>query len=167
MRDTLFTTVLFILLVMCLIAMGSEYHDPLYTWGEDGRFYLISVGFLSWIMNAYLCVVGSFIAFRRWDRFAMSHEHPIVSKVLSFVMAALPFLGFFVSMYFTILFLGMLFYSQVRSKTEKEKQFVKWHKSNALYSFVTLIVFSGSMALLNFYPYLQNTQPEISAEVMQ
>lgn len=167
MRDVVFVIVLFSLFAFCLIAMGSEYHSPLYNFGDDGRFNIGGAVFLIWLMNAYLCVVGSFIAFRRWDRFGLSHEKPIVSNVLSVVMVALPFLGFFVSMYFTMLFLGMLLYSQIRSKTEKEAQSVKWYKSNALYSFVTLLVFGGSVALLNFYPYPQETQQQMEVEAVQ
>ena len=133
--------------------MGSQYHNQMVS-DEIIPHQIILFGafvFL-FLMNLHLCIECVYAAFMRYNRFAISQKHIVLSYLLTWIMIISPFLGTFYSMGYTFLGMALLIYSQLKSKIDNEGN-ISFLKSNAFKNCMKCCLLAVSILLFAFYPY--------------
>jgi hypothetical protein len=87
-------------------------------------------------------------AFARQDRFGLSHNYPLLNRVLSLLLVLSPFLAVFLNVRFVFLLLGLLLFSHLKSKTDDERQ-VDFSKSRAFSNMILIPLFTLALMLMN------------------
>lgn len=116
------------------------------------KLHFVMAELIFWGGTLYICASGTYGAFVRQDRFALSHKHPLLNRSLSLLLLLSPFLAVFFNVRFVYAMLGLLLFSHLRSKTEDEKT-VEFPQSRTFSNMVLLVLFTLALMLMNNNDY--------------
>ena len=105
-----------------------------------------------WAGALYICASGTYGAFARQDRFGLSQNHPLLSRVLSLLLLVSPFLAVLWNVRFVYVLLGLLLFSHMRSKSDEEKNIDFTHSRIASNMFL-IPVFTLAMMMMSWNQY--------------
>lgn len=151
MREVIIVTAIYCALFIVLTSPAGDSAFTL-TGNSSSNLHHLLADLIFWAGAIYICVSSTFGAFARQDRFALSHNHPILNKFLSFYMMASPFLAILIDVRFTYVLLGLLLFSHSRSRTKDEKE-IDLIQSRAFSNMILIVLFTLAMGFMMFHGY--------------
>ncbi len=151
MKDVLVAAIIYTILFVILTTPVNNSIGGLSVEAVEKLHYLASE-IVFWAATFYICASATYGAFARQDRFSLSQNHPILNRVFSLILIISPFLAVFWNVRFVFLFLGLLLFSHLRSKTAEEKQ-IEFSKSRALSNMILLPLFTVALMLMTINGY--------------
>lgn len=151
MRDVAITTFIFIILFIVLTTPVATPMGGMSVETLQGLHRLLSE-LIFWAATLYLCATGTYGALMRQDRFGLSRNHPVLNRILSWILLVSPFLAVFINVRFVFIMLGLLLYSHLRSRTDEERT-VQIGQSRALSNLLLLPLFTLAMMLMSMNGY--------------
>lgn len=151
MRDVIIATVVYCFL---FVLLTLDVSGPMASLSAETvqKLHRLASELVFWAATFYICASGTYGAFARQDRFAMSREHPVLNRLLSLLMLVSPFLTVFVDVRFMYIMLGLLLLSHVRSRTETERQ-IAFSQSRAFSNILLIMLFTLALMLMNNNDY--------------
>jgi len=169
MKDVLIAAIIYTILFVILTTPVTDPIGDLSVASLQKLHYLVSE-IVFWIATFYICASATYGAFARQDRFCLSQMHPHLNRIFNLILIVSPFLAVFWNVRFVFLFLGLLLFSHLRSKTDEEKK-IDFSKSRALSNMVLLPLFTVALMLMTINGYyvtsvlnLGSTNTEIVSE---
>jgi hypothetical protein len=151
MKDVLVAAIIYTILFVILTTPVSNSIGGLSVEALEKLHYLASE-IVFWVATFYICASATYGAFARQDRFGLSQNHPLLNRIFSLILIISPFLAVFWNVRFVFLFLGLLLFSHLRSKTVEEKH-IEFSKSRALSNMILLPMFTVALMLMTINGY--------------
>lgn len=162
MRDVLIATLLYSVL---FVVLTTPVIYPIGGWSVETlqKLHRLVSEVVFWAATFYICASATYGAFARQDRFGLSHNYPLLNRILSLLLVASPFLAVFLNVRFVFLLLGLLLFSHLKSKTDDERQ-VDFSKSRAFSNMILIPLFTLALMLMNNNGYYVTSILEFNSQ---
>jgi hypothetical protein len=146
MRDVYIVSAIYCIL---FVVLTSSANQPTFgfTAEQYGFVHHLLADILFWMGALYISITGTYGAFARQNRFALSQKHPLLNRILSILLLVSPFLAILINARFIFVMLGLLMLSHIQSKVGEEQQ-INFAQSRALSNFLLIPLFTLALILM-------------------